>query len=431
MEKRRFYMTGSQKWAAYLKTKQVKRLMIELKKKWISNGHLTGKIALNNISNEEKRDIEGIMGIHFSNSLNAKDFESAIIQNPVFGDSDFKEIIELYFGTKLITSKEKKLIKKNEDELFFESLKKILDDINANEQLYNWLIEMQTNKCFGYNSLQRLRKTKPNDTLTICSNVFKGINEINQNIYPIAIFASKISGNPHFLDRNSGDGSTLFVSILAYIFEEDYPTDSKSWYELLEKANLIKDEIAGNLAIYNVQLLKDNTAHQGAYWCYKYKQPFMLAYCNLNDIDKAITDNNLVYVVENEMVFTTLQKEIKDTNTALICTSGQPSLTAQKLIELLVKGNNRIFYSGDIDPEGLGICDRLWKKYPNNITPWLMDKNDYLASISNEDVSSQRLTLLDKIENPILKETSILLKENKKAAYQENMISTFIDQLLS
>lgn len=424
-------MTGSQKWAAYLKTKQVKRLMTELKKKWISNGHLTGKITLNNISDEEKRDIEGIMGIHFSNSLNAKDFESAIIQNPVFGDSDIKEILELYFGTKLITSKEKKLIKKNEDEFFFESLRKILDDINANEQLYNWLIEMQTNKSFGYITLQRLRKTKPNDTLTICSSVFKGINEINQNIYPIAIFASKISGNPHFLDRNSGDGSTLFASILAYIFEEDYPTDSKSWYELLEKANLIKDEIAGSLAIYNVQLLKDNTAHQGAYWCYKYKQPFMLAYCNLNDIDKATTDNNLVYVVENEMVFTTLQKEIKDTNIALICTSGQPSLTAQKLIELLVKGNNRIFYSGDIDPEGLGICDRLWKKYPNNITPWLMDKNDYLTSISNEEVSNQRLGLLDKIENPILKETSILLKENKKAAYQENMISIFIDQLLS
>ncbi len=424
-------MTGSQKWAAYLKTKQVKRLMTELKKKWISNGHLTGKITLNNISDEEKRDIEGIMGIHYSNSLNAKDFESAIIQNPVFGDSDFKEILESYFGIKLITSKEKKLIKKNEDEFFFDSLKKILDDINANEQLYNWLIEMQKNKSFGYITLQRLRKTKPNDTLTICSSVFRGINEINENIYPIAIFASKISGNPHFLDRNSGDGSTLFVSILTYIFEEDYPTDSKSWYELLEKANLIKDEIAGSLAIYNVQLLKDNTAHQGAYWCYKYKQPFMLAYCNLADVDKATTDNNLVYVVENEMVFTTLQKEIKDANTALICTSGQPSLTAQRLIELLVKGNNKIFYSGDIDPEGLGICDRLWKKYPNNITPWLMNKDDYLASISNEEVSDQRLTLLDKIENPILKETSILLKENKKAAYQENMISIFIDQLLS
>lgn len=424
-------MTGSQKWAAYLKTKQVKRLMTELKKKWVSNGHLTGKITLNNISDEEKRDIEGIMGIHYSNSLNAKDFESAITQNPVFGDCDIKEILELYFGTKLITSKEKKLIKKNEDEFFFESLRKILDDINANEQLYNWLIEMQTNKSFGYITLQRLRKTKPNDTLTICSSVFKGINEINQNIYPIAIFASKISGNPHFLDRNSGDGSTLFVSILAYIFKGDYPTDSKLWYELLEKANLIKDEIAGSLAIYNVQLLKNNENHQGAYWCYKYKQPFMLAYCNLADVDKATTDNNLVYVVENEMVFTTLQKEIKDRNIALICTSGQPSLTAQKLIELLVKGNNRIFYSGDIDPEGLGICDRLWKKYPNNITPWLMDKNDYLASISNEEVSNQRLTLLDKIENPILKETSILLKENKKAAYQENMISIFIDQLLS
>ena len=115
-------MTGSQKWSAYLKTKQVKRLMIELKKKWISNGHLTGKITLDNISDEEKRDIEKIMGIPCSNSLNAKDFESAITQNPVFGDCDIKEILELYFGIKLITSKEKKLIKKNEDEFFFMSL---------------------------------------------------------------------------------------------------------------------------------------------------------------------------------------------------------------------------------------------------------------------------------------------------------------------
>ena len=182
----------------------------------------------------------------------------------------------------------------------------------------------------------------------------------------------------------------------------------------MEKANLIKDEIAGSLAIFNIHLIIKNTNHQGAEWCYKYKQPFMLAYCNLVNVDKATTDNNLVYVVENEMVFTTLQKEIKDNDIALICTSGQPSLTAQKLIELLVKENNRIFYSGDIDPEGLGICDRLWKKYPNNITPWLMNSNDYLASISNEEVSVQRLSLLDKIENPILKETSILLKENKK-----------------
>lgn len=426
-------MTGSQKWATYLKTKEVKRLMIELKKKWISNGHLTGKITLNNISDKEKRDIEGIMGIHFSNSLNAKDFESAITQNPVFGDCDIKEILELYFGTKLITSKEKKLIKKNEDEFFFESLKKILDDINAISKLYDWLIDVQSSKNFGYKTIQRLRKSKPNDIITICSNVFEGIQEIiqNQNIYPIAIFASKISGNPHFLDRNSGDGSNLFVSILAYILKEDYPTDSKSWYELLEKANLIKDEIAGSLAIFNIHLIRNNTNHQGAEWCYKYKQPFMLAYSNLVDIDKATTNNNLVYVVENEMVFTTLQKEIKDSDIALICTSGQPSLTAQKLIELLVKGNNRIFYSGDIDPEGLGICDRLWKKYPNNISPWLMNKDDYLASISNEEVSAQRLSLLDKIENPILKETSILLKENKKAAYQENMISIFIDKLLS
>lgn len=72
-----------------------------------------------------------------------------------------------------------------------------------------------------------------------------------------------------------------------------------------------------------------------------YNEIFMASYNNLGSIDKATTSSSIVYIVENEMVFTLLQKQIKDSDTALICTSGQLSLTATKLIELLVKGNTK------------------------------------------------------------------------------------------
>ena len=160
-----------------------------------------------------------------------------------------------------------------------------------------------------------------------------------------------------------------------------------------------------------------------------YNEIFMASYNNLSSIDKATTSSSIVYIVENEMVFTLLQKQIKDSDTALICTSGQLSLTATKLIELLVKGNTKIYYSGDIDPEGIGICDRLWLKYPNNVIPWHMEISDYLNGISNVDVSLKRLSSLEKIENPSLKKTAQILYDKKKASYQENIIDYYLNDL--
>lgn len=60
-----------------------------------------------------------------------------------------------------------------------------------------------------------------------------------------------------------------------------------------------------------------------------------------------------------------------------------------------------------------------------------MDNKSYIQSISNEDISLSRLSSLNKIENKILKETSIILKEKKKAGYQENIIDLYLSDLLA
>lgn len=70
--------------------------------------------------------------------------------------------------------------------------------------------------------------------------------------------------------------------------------------------------------------------HKGSEACYAYEQPFMASYANIMDINAITTDENKVYVVENEMVFSYLVKEMKNKHIAIICTSGQLSSTAQK-----------------------------------------------------------------------------------------------------
>ncbi len=425
-------MNSGQKWAKYLRTKDVDLLMLELRKKYISYGKLTGKIVLKNATDKQRKDIGGILGKHFYNndiSINAKDIEEAITNNSVYGQVNIKDIFDAYFGELTITSKQNKQNKDSDDQAFYDSLKAVLTSNNYDNKIIEWLDYSYKNKKQGYHILQNIRKDDV--SLNTFNNVCFGINKIiNEEItLPIAVFASKISGNPHFLDKTNGQGSSLFTSILSYLYKTDYPNSSSSWYELYQKAGLFKNEIAGNIAIYNVRLLIDNKLHLGAQGCYGYKEPFILSYSNLNKVEKASCNNNVAYILENEMVYSYLQKEIKDRDIALICTSGQLSLTATKLIELLVKANTKIYYSGDIDPEGIGICDRLWQKYPSNIIPWLMDKQSYNDCLSNENVSDSRLSMLDKITNPLLLETSKLLKEKKKAGYQENIINLYLDDL--
>lgn len=427
-------MSSGQKWAKYLHSKDVKRLVLEIRKKYISYGKLTGKIVLKNTTESERKDIGGILGKHYSTvdiSINTKDIEEAIINNKVYGQVDIKDIIDAYFNEETLTSKQNKENKENDDLAYYNSLKDLLIRNNYDEKIIEWLDYSYANKKQGYLILQNIRKD--DKSLTIFNNVCLGINKIlNEDInLPIAVFASNISGNPHFLDRVGGLGTSLFTSILAYLYTAPYPENSSSFYELYQKAGLIKNDIAGNVAIYNVHLLIDDAYHLGAEACYKYNQTFMLSYNNLNKITKAICANDKVYVVENEMVYSYLQKEIKDKNTALICTSGQLSLTASRLIDLLVKGNNKIYYSGDIDPEGIGICDKLWLKYPNNIFPWQMNIAAYNKSMSNEDISISRLSKLDKVTNPELLKTSKLLKEKKKAGYQENILELYLNDLMS
>ena len=58
-----------------------------------------------------------------------------------------------------------------------------------------------------------------------------------------------------------------------------------------------------------------------------------------------------------------------------------------------------------------------------------MNKDDYLKAISNEEINEQRMSLLNTIDVPELKDTIDSLKQNKKAAYQENIIDLYLNDL--
>ena len=113
----------------------------------------------------------------------------------------------------------------------------------------------------------------------------------------------------------------------------------------------------------------------------------------------------------------------------MLCTSGQLRVAAFQVISLLIKSNTKIYYSGDLDPEGINIADRLWQKYGDVIQMWRMSPKDYWISLSNEIVQETRLAKTENIKHPLLKKTSKCLQIRKKAGYQENLLEKLLEDL--
>lgn len=423
-------MKQEEQCAVYLKSKDLSSFMKQVKKKWETYGRVTGIVTLKHVSISQREALEGIFGQRFDEEtikISVQSFENAL-QNTTFGNVNLKSVLDLYFGERVLSTKEKNQILDLENEAFRNEVFQIIDQKEL-PILHQWLASVLDNKDAGYHVLLRLKKE---NQLEVFRCVVDGIVQILQkkNFHmPISVFAALISGNPHFLDRNT-DGAKLLVSFLAYYYHIDMPTDSQSWYIALECAGLIKDAIAGSVAIYNLHLIRDKELHLGAEACYAYGEPFMLSAANLAGIQGVSSQKNIVYVVENEMVFTYLQEVIKDTNIALVCTSGQLSIVAQHLIQLMAESHMQVYYSGDIDPEGIGICERLYTKYPTCIIPWHMDSEAYQKSISNEVIREERLRSLGNVSHPILRVTSENLQKLKRAGYQENILLLYKNDLL-
>lgn len=156
----------------------------------------------------------------------------------------------------------------------------------------------------------------------------------------------------------------------------------------------------------------------------------MLTMENLKGITEVQPVGTCVYIVENEMVFSYLMEQIQGKNVSLLCTSGQPRYAALKLISLIVQSGILIYYSGDLDPDGIGIADRLWQRFGNRIQFFGMSPEDYRNSLSKEVFGENGRKKLEHIWHPLLRETAELVRKTGKAGYQENILKELSEKLV-
>ncbi len=247
--------------------------------------------------------------------------------------------------------------------------------------------------------------------------------EISEPI-PLAVLSAEITGNSHYFDRNTTAGK-LLIHALAFLSETSEYKNAEQIKTVYSHFLIEPDSISDVVAAVNIRLFDNNNVQHPAYKIFADTGEIcLISAANLMNIRYADSDSKTVFIVENQMVFSALSKTAAISNSALLCTSGQIKSSGLRLIDMLMKNNCDIHYAGDFDPEGIQIAENLLHRYNSDrFHIWRMSAEDYLSiEKSNEEISDQRLKKLEKITSPTLKETALLIAENKKAAYQELLI---------
>lgn len=430
-------MSNNRDCAEYLKKNNgYHRCMIELEKKWRSHGRAAGKIVLSEATEDEKRSLSGIIGRRFTNSsinFSFQEFEQGL-QNTKFAPINMQAVLENYFDCEMITNQKKQQNRQNEKNVFFEKILlayvALMGDMS---DAVLWIRDMQKFKKYGYHILFKEYEKDQDNAYLLIQNVGKALCKLESmregEDKLLAVFSAEISGTPHYFDMGKA-ATQLLTYAICHKNGCEYPSSAKEWRLCLAEVGIISDNIASMVHAYGLRIETEDGIHEGYDGFRKRKEPYVITGENMKHITGIRAEDKSVYVVENEMVFLYLLEHMKNQEISCLCTSGQLRVVAFQVLDLLIASGVTIYYSGDLDAEGMGIADRLWQKYGESIQLWRMDKQDYKASISKECLSERQLQSLLQLKNPQLQKVAKLLMKDKCAGYQENILELLVSDLM-
>ena len=472
----------------FLKEPGFKRLFRLFNKNYYRLGRMGGTVKLPNLKPEEKEALSGIMGRDYSRqdsaSISLAAFKKAL-EKTRFAGVELKELLEGYHGKAITTRNEEKDRFVSEKNAFFQDLYREF----SCEHCLLWLEHIQQ-KGAGTRGIHSAYEQAPKLLQKQLRNVLKAVEDLaaccrlgdsqwgDESIKyeRLPVFASRITGDPHGFDLNTEQGRFLISTLQFICSRESEPRQKRRSLsaeevtELLGRFGLIRDDLlnfvtcAGLLA-YREEETKPVTMWQSAWEDGTVLNVPLREITSINRLEPAIfssleetrlisgknfpcnsgglssiKDNEIkgkknekaVFVVENSGVFSGLLDKFQGSfPLPLVCSHGQFKLAAFLLFDRLVKGGTVIYYSGDFDPEGLQMAQRLLQRYPRWARLWRFTTADYESCISQVALSEVRLQKLKGIDLPDLIPLKEKMKDVKKAGYQEQMVPVLLEDIKS
>ncbi|MGG3843492.1 TIGR02679 family protein [Anoxybacillus kestanbolensis] len=382
------------------------RLFCEMKKKYESLGRIGGTISVSSFSAEEKEAIASFFGKEMSRvSLAA--FEQQLA-NTRFAGISLVELLSCYFGEPLVTKKEQQQEIEREKEAYFTRL------MNTYRAQRDWLMAVEKQRF-----VQLAYQQNHHALEAALSAVCRALEQLPSTYVRLPVFAQKVANDPHMFDLHTLAGK-LLLSALEFYTDTEYDLSAvEDVNELLQSYRLLREDVLNFVTCAGVMAETEKGRH-----------PVFAAACATNTalnvplrevmplVRAYPSVGNNVFVVENAGVFSTLL----DANVPLISTNGQLNLATRWLFDLLVKEGVTFYYSGDFDPEGLKMAQRLVERYGSSVRLWHYDCSDYLATKPTVPLSDERLAKLQSVTLHDLQPVKQEILRRKKAGYQEALV---------
>ncbi|MCC3357725.1 TIGR02679 family protein [Bacillus sp. REN16] len=399
------------------------------KEKYRSLGRIGGTVRINGFDRSELESIAGFLGkpigeILQKGTISLLDFEKELA-NTGFEDFTLLSLLEEVLHEKILTKQEELEIARDQEAAFFNSI-----DSPDMSWWIDWIRSKQPDTRWIWSLYKMDRDNLREMIQTICKAFSKLPKEGEFERLPF--FSQRITGNPHYFDNNEVGGK-LFIhclyvdQLLHWSTDLVMPKSIEELNDLLAEYRLMRDDLWNFVTCQSLLASRNDEVHPVWKAAAMSQTVMNIPMKELTKIDRVVpVKGNRVWVVENSSVASTLMDIVPDA--PIVCTHGQVRMAGWRLLDLLVAENCLLYYSGDLDPEGISIANRLKERYKENVLLWRMDKKSYLDSLSNEDIST-RLSKLDRISSPEWEDVISAMKETKLAGYQEALVREMVNDI--
>ncbi len=422
------------------------RLLERLREKYIEVGDVGGQVVIADSTASERRELASFLGkAPFQGEtikVRLRDVDAALRRSGFA--CTLPDVLHAFLPEQpLITRKEQRAAHTLHQTDFRDELQSIVSQVDEGTRAYLWLTQGQHGIAWLYARNKNISKDEQEHQLHVIQRVVSALDDLPSPEKPerLALFAQRISGDPHAFDTNTNAGRLFLLALsdlantskTGYQDEDEHEDivllpsqDRMQELRLYASVGLRVDTISSYVAVFH---LFEAVNHKGQVDELSYaarNRVLLLPLRQLVEWQSITPAKHNIYVCENPQVFEEIieQHRNEDTSPTVICISGWPSVAALLLLDLLLaqSTDNLLYYSGDFDIKGLQIAAYLLARYPGRCHLWHFDSNAYRVALQHGGLaaSASELAMLDTLPS-VFRELANAMQEKGMWAYQEGI----------
>lgn len=380
---------------SYLRQSGFMRLWQAAKEKYQRHGRLGGKVTLDSLSTDEIEALSGLLAVNLHGQTSVMIHLSKLDQ--ALHESKFRVgLVEAlgYLFPDMRTREERMAAASASWSAFCSWTKECVD----HQAVLNWLDRLSEGDAPGYRTyLECYKQYEETGQCDAWRNAVKALERSlsPHRVWRLPVFAAEVTGDPHGLDRNTLAGKMFYwglVTLTGDVALADRASASavKSFSDTDSESadNLDSPDASGDapseymrMVYMKVSIRLDDVSSivWVGNWASLFDAPVALPLMALENYITEVSAVDSVYVVENPSVFAELIEQLPP-GIPVVCTSGQPSVAALRLLDMAVAIGATLRYNGDFDVKGLQMAISLRKRYGDAFVPWHMDADTYRSA---------------------------------------------------